>query len=85
MILFWPLYIESARYSKPGIIKMKGLQLLCIIRFFMQRSLVKSVSLFQSSHAHLNSYDRQYRCEKQIPYDIRDKSILLLDHQGACM
>jgi hypothetical protein len=43
------------------------------------------VSLFQSSYAHLNSYDRQYRCEKQIPYDIRDKSILFLDHQGACM
>jgi hypothetical protein len=33
----------------------------------------------------LNPYDRQYHCEKKIPYDIRGKSILLLGHLGACM
>jgi hypothetical protein len=49
----------------------------------MQRSLVKSESLFQPSYVRLNFYDRQYRCEKQIPYDIRGKSKLLLDPLGA--
>ena len=50
----------------------------------MPRSLlVKSSSLSQSACARLNAYDRQYHCEKQIPYDIHGKSILLLGHLGA--
>jgi len=47
--------------------------------------LVKSSSFVQSAYARLNPYDRQYHCEKKIPYDIRGKSILLLGHLGACM
>ena len=54
-------------------------------KIFMQRSLVKLVSLFQPCCVHLNPYDRQHHCEKQTPYDILGKSILLLDHLGACM
>jgi hypothetical protein len=45
--------------------------------------LVKSSSPFQSSCGWLDPYGRQHRCEKQIPYDIHDKSMLLLDHLGA--
>ena len=51
----------------------------------MQRSLVKSVSLIQPSCVRLNPHDRQHHCEKQIPYDIHGKSILLLGHRGACI
>ena len=48
-----------------------------------QTSLVKSASFFQPACARLNSYGRQYHCEKQTPYDIHGKSILLLGRQGA--
>jgi hypothetical protein len=49
----------------------------------MQWSLVRLVSLFQPSCVQLNPYDHQHHCEKQIPYDIHGKSILLLGHLGA--
>jgi hypothetical protein len=50
---------------------------------FMQRSLVKSMSLFQPPCVRLNPHDHQHHCEKQILYDIHDKSTLLLGHLGA--
>jgi hypothetical protein len=68
-----------------SMILMQNHSLYVIIRFFMQRSLVKSVSLFQPSCVRLNPHDRQRHCEKQIPYDIHGKSTLLLGHLGACM
>ena len=49
----------------------------------MQRSLVKSMSLFQPPCVRLSRHDHQHHCEKQIPYDIHGKSTLLLDHLGA--
>jgi hypothetical protein len=51
----------------------------------MQTSLVKSASFFQLDCVRLNSYGRQHHCEKQTPYDIHGKSILLLGRQGACI
>jgi len=45
--------------------------------------LAKSSLLFQSARARLNPYDRRYHCEKQIPFCIHGKSILLLGHLGA--
>jgi len=66
--------------------KNTGQQSLCHYKiFFMQRSRGISSSPFQPSCARLNPYDRQHHCEKQIPYDIHGKSILLLGHLGACM
>jgi hypothetical protein len=56
-----------------------------MLQGFMQRSLVKSVSLFQPSYVRLSSCDRRYRCEKQISYDIRGKSIPLLGPPDACV
>ena len=44
---------------------------------------LKSSSPFQSSCVLLNAHDLQYRCEKQIPFCIHDKSILLLGHLDA--
>jgi hypothetical protein len=49
----------------------------------LMSQLVRSTSLVRLACARLNPYDRQYHCEKQIPYDIRGKSILLLGHLGA--
>jgi hypothetical protein len=42
-----------------------------------------SSSPFQSACVRLNPYDLQHHCEKQIPFCIHDKSILLLGHLGA--
>jgi hypothetical protein len=44
--------------------------------------LMKS-SPFQSSCARLNPYGLQHHCEKQIPFCIHDKSILLLGRLDA--
>jgi hypothetical protein len=55
----------------------------CPLRSMPRFPLVKSSSPFQSSCARLNPYDRRCHCEKQIPYDIHDKSMLLLGHLGA--
>jgi hypothetical protein len=51
--------------------------------FIMEMTLVKSASFFQPACVRLNSYGRQYHCEKQTPYDIHGTSILLLGPQGA--
>jgi hypothetical protein len=66
-------------------IKLQGSSLNIIMTFIMQMSLVKSASFFQLACAHSNSYGHQHHCEKQTPYDIRGKSILLLGRQGACI
>ena len=54
-----------------------------LLTVITQTSLVKSASFFQPACARLNSYGLQHHCEKQTPYDIHGKSILLLDHLGA--
>jgi hypothetical protein len=53
--------------------------------FIMQTPLVKSASFFQLVCARLNSCGHQHHYEKQRPYDIHGKSILLLGRQGACI
>jgi len=65
--------------------KVQGNSLNNIMTFIMQTSLVKSASFFQLACARLNSYGHQHHCEKQTPYDIHGKSILLLGRQGACI
>jgi hypothetical protein len=45
--------------------------------------LAKSSLPFQSACVRLNPYGRRYHCEKQIPFCIHDKSILLLGRLGA--
>ena len=86
VIPFCYAILQSCQLSQPLKHKNTGQQSLCHYKiFFMHRSLVISSSPFQSAYARLNPYDRQHHCEKQIPYDIHGKSILLLGHRGACI
>jgi hypothetical protein len=56
-----------------------------LLTVITQTSLVKSASFFQPACVRLNSYGLQHHCEKQTPYDIHGRSILLLGRQDACV
>jgi hypothetical protein len=50
----------------------------------LRSPLVKySLSFLQSVCVHLNPYDLQHHCGKEVSFCIRDKSILFLGHRGA--